>query len=185
MSTQMEVIAKRIIELREILDIGADEMSEKLNIGISQYLDYESAKTDIPIGVLYAVSAILNVDPTELMSGDAPRMDGYSLVRKGGGLKVERYKGYNFASLAFNYKNRDMDPMIVTITKNEKNVKPVIHKGQEFNYCLKGVVKVVVGQKELILNEGDSLYFNPMQPHMQIAVSEVAVFLTVINERGK
>ena len=185
MDNQMECIAARITELREILGISAAEMAKKLDIGLQQYSDYENAVTDMPIGVLYGISAVLKVDPTELMSGDAPRMDSYTLVRNGGGLKVERYKGYSFASLAFNYKNRDMDPMVVTIAKNDKDVKPVAHKGQEFNYCLKGSVKVVVGKKELVLNEGDSLYFNPAIPHMQIAMTDTAVFLTVINERNK
>jgi len=184
-NTQLKSIAGRIAELREILGISAAEISEKLGISLPQYSDYESAAADIPIGVLYGISAVLNVDPTELMSGDAPRMDNYTLVKSGMGLEVERYEGYSFASLAFNYKNRDMDPMIVTITKNEKNAKPFMHKGQEFNYCLKGAMKVVVGKKELLLNEGDSVYFNPSLPHTQIALTDTAVFLTVINERGK
>jgi len=64
-------------------------------------------------------------------------------------------------------------------------VKPVTHKGQEFNYCLKGAVKVTVGGKELLLREGDSLYFDPRLPHMQTAATETAVFLTVINENIK
>ena len=182
MNVQVKSIAERIAGLREILGISAAEMAEKLDIDIGQYSDYENAAVSIPRGVLYAISAIFNIDPTELISGDAPRMDNYTLVRNGTGLKVERYKGYSFASLAFNYKNRTMDPMVVTIAKNEKNVKPVAHKGQEFNYCLKGTVKVTVGTKEFVLKEGDSLYFNPMQPHTQTALTETAEFLTVINE---
>ena len=185
MDGQMKSIAARITELREILGVSAAEMSERLDIGIEQYLEYENAVSDIPVGALYAISAVLNIDPTELMGGDAPRMDSYTLVRGGAGLKVERYKGYSFTSLAFNYKQRDMDPMIVTITKSEKAGKAVTHKGQEFNYCLKGTVKVIVGKKELVLNEGDSVYFDSTKPHMQIALSDTAVFLTVINEREK
>lgn len=185
MNDQMKCIGGRIKELREILGLSAEEMAERLGVGLEQYLDYESAAGDMPIGALYAAAAALNVDPTELMGGDAPRMDDYTLVRSGGGLKIERYKGYSFASLAFNYKNRDMDPMTVTIAKNDKDVKPVTHKGQEFNYCLKGSVKAVVGKKEFILHEGDSLYFNPALPHMQLALTDTAVFLTVINEKNK
>ncbi|MCL2751278.1 MAG: cupin domain-containing protein [Firmicutes bacterium] len=181
-ATQQKIIAERIVELREILGIGAPEMARRLNIGAEQYAAYENAAADIPIGTLYAIAGVLNVDPTELMSGDAPRMENYTLVRSGAGLNVERYKGYSFASLAYNYKRRVMDPMVVTIAKGEKDVKPVAHRGQEFNYCLSGAMKVTVGGRELVLNEGDSLYFNPTLPHMQIALTDTAVFLTVIND---
>ena len=51
------------------------------------------------------------------MTGDVPRMDDYTVVRGGNGVKVERYPGYSFSALAFNYKHRQMDPMIVTLSK--------------------------------------------------------------------
>ena len=105
MNPQVEQIAQRIKELREILDISVEKMAEVLGITVEEYRVYEQAKTDIPIGVLYGIAAQMNVDPTVLMTGDAPRMDEYTLVRNGKGVKVERYKGYDFSALAFNFKN--------------------------------------------------------------------------------
>ena len=181
MNIQVEQIAERIKELREILDVPAETLAGKLGISVSLYEDYELAKKDIPIGVLYGIAAELGVDSTVLLTGDVPRMDEYSLVRQGKGIKIERYVGYDFSSLAYNFKNRDMEPMIVHVTPDTK-AELFSHGGQEFNYVLKGSVKVVIGKREFVLLEGDSIYFNPIVPHCQHAVDGEATFLTVINE---
>lgn len=181
MNEQIAQIAARIREMREILDISPEGAAGSVGIPTGVYLDYESGKTDIPIGVLYGLAAEFRVDPTELLTGDGPRMDSYTLVRKGQGIRVERYAGYAFSALAFNFKNRDMDPMIVTLTKNDK-AELVTHSGQEFNYVLEGSIKVVIGRNEFVLEEGDSIYFDPAIPHGQRAVSDEARFLTVIDE---
>jgi mannose-6-phosphate isomerase-like protein (cupin superfamily) len=181
MNEQIRQIAARIRELREILDITPEEAAANVGISAEEYLRYERAEDDIPIGVLYGVAAEFGVDPTVLMTGDTPRMDDYTIVRGGKGVSIDRYAGYSFSTLAFNYKNRDMEPMIVTLSRAEQ-AELVTHAGQEFNYVLEGVIRVVFGGREFTLETGDSIYFNPAMPHGQYAVTERAKFLTVINE---
>ncbi len=181
MNSQVVQIAARIRELREILEIPQEEVASKVGVSLEEYQNYESARDDIPIGVLYGVAAELKVDPTELLTGEAPRMDEYTIVRGGNGMRVERYPGYSFASLAYNYKHRDMEPMIVTISPSEE-AELVTHDGQEFNYVLEGSIKIVIGEREFVLEKGDSIYFNPAIPHGQRAIDGEAKFLTIINE---
>ena len=55
--------------------------------------------------------------------------------------------------------------------------------GEEFNLVLKGSLIVVFGDQEIVLNEGDSIYFNPTYPHGQRCNGDVpATFLTMIAE---
>ena len=169
MNEYIKQISDRIRELRDILDLTAEEVATGCGV------------KEIPISILYKVASIFKVDPTVLMTGDVPRMDDYTVVRGGNGVKVERYPGYSFSALAFNYKHRQMDPMIVTLSKSE-TAELVRHGGQEFNYVIEGAIKVVVGDREFTLEEGDSIYFNPEKPHGQRAVTETAKFLTIINE---
>ena len=72
--------------------------------------------------------------------------------------------------------------MIVHINENARP-QLVTHGGQEFNFVLKGTVKLTIGNNSFDLNEGDSVYFNPAIPHGQTAVGGDAEFLTIINER--
>ena len=181
MNEYIKQISDRIRELRDILDLTAEEVAANIGVSTEGYLAYENGEKEIPISLLYKVAGIFKVDPTVLMTGDVPRMDDYTVVRGGNGVKVERYPGYSFSALAFNYKHRQMDPMIVTLSKSE-TAELVRHGGQEFNYVIEGAIKVVVGDREFTLEAGDSIYFNPEKPHGQRAVTETAKFLTIINE---
>ncbi len=183
-NTQMELISSRIREMREILDITPEEIAEKLGVTTAEYEKYETAQADIPISILYGISAVLGIDPTVILTGDAPRMDNYTVVRNGGGVTVERYKGYSFSSLAFNFIGRDMDPMIVDLKREGASQTLVTHNGQEFNFVLEGTVLLVLGQKQIVLEKGDCAYFDPAVPHGQFAITPEAKFLTVINEKS-
>lgn len=182
MKDDLTQIPKRIEELRDILEIPVEEMAGKLAMEPDEYLQYEKGEKDIPISLLYKIAAELGVDFTVLLTGESPRMDTQTVVRKGGGVKVDRYEGYSFSSLAYNYKGRMMEPMVVTIDPQEKEPALVVHSGQEFNYVLSGQVKVTVGKREHLLSEGDSIYFDPNVPHGQAAIGGRASFLTVIME---
>lgn len=182
MNEKMQQIARRIKELREILGFTEKEIALKINVDLDVYLAYENAKLDMPVSVLYSLSSALEVDPTVILTGEAPRMSKYTVVRCGKGVKIERFKGYSFSSLAFNYNNRDMEPMIVELLKKSEAPGLVTHPGQEFNYVLNGVVCVTVGENKFTLNTGDSIYFDAALPHRQTAQTPEAKFLTVINE---
>ncbi len=182
LSDSVGAVASRIKEMREILDISSEEMSRKLGVSIELYTEYESGTKDIPIGIIYKAASAMGVDSTLLLIGENARMQSYTVVRNGAGVEIERYPGYSFSSLAINFIGRTMDPMVVTIHADDLPAKLVKHGGQEFNYVIEGSVAVTINGHEFVLNEGDSIYFDPSLPHGQKAVTSIARFLTVINE---
>ncbi|MGI5922633.1 MAG: helix-turn-helix transcriptional regulator [Lentisphaerae bacterium] len=183
MSHKPNDIIARVRELREILDLSQEEVAEKLGIALDTYRQYETGQQSIPISTLNAVAELFHVDFTVLLTGDMPRMENYSLVRKGEGVKVERFPGYGFQSLAYNFKNRSMEPLLVTLEEHDDDDEPplVSHGGQEFNLVLEGKIKIVLGKHEFELGEGDSFYFDPRIPHGQRAIGGPAKFVTIIN----
>jgi len=183
MSHKPNDIIARVRELREILGLSQEEVADKLGIALDTFRQYETGQQSIPISTLNAVAELFHVDFTVLLTGEMPRMENYSLVRKGEGVKVERFPGYDFQSLAFNFKNRSMEPMLVSLDEYDDDKAPalVTHTGQEFNLVLAGKIKIVLGKHEFELGEGDSFYFDPRIPHGQRAVGGPAKFLTVIN----
>lgn len=182
MNSELMQIPKRIKELREILDITPEIMADNLGIGLEEYKKFETGEKDIPISTLYELAILLETDITVLLTGEQPRMNTHSVVRRGEGISVDRYAGYHFESLAFNFMNRSMEPMLVTLEKKETEPALVMHVGQEFNYVLEGSMKITIGKNVFVLDPGDSIYFNPSLPHGQAAVNGTTKFLTVINE---
>jgi mannose-6-phosphate isomerase-like protein (cupin superfamily) len=175
-------IAGRIRELRESSEVTAAEAARRLGLGLAEYQDYESGLLDVPISVLYGVAGLFGVDMTDLMTGQSPNLQRYCVVLGGEGPEIERFPGYRFQSLAFDFQNRLFEPLLVSLdpAKNHR-IGLVKHGGQEFNYILSGRVRVVLGGKAVDLKAGDSVFFDPRIPHGQLALDEVpASFLTVI-----
>jgi len=118
-----------------------------------------------------------------LLTGISTHLDTYQVVRAGKGRVVDRFPGYYFQDLAYNYSNKIMQPLLVTLEPDKEPASLVTHTGQEFNFVTKGSVLLVIGGKEVVLNEGDCVYFNPQIPHAQHCGSEgPATFVTMITE---
>lgn len=182
MSDQIRLIAARMRDLRDIAGFSEKEVASMLNISVDEYMGYESGSQDIPIGFLNEFANRFNVDLTELLTGNSPKLTRYSLVREGKGMIVERRAPYHYRSLAYNFINKKAEPFLVTVLPNENaSVSMNSHPGQEFNYVVKGSLMIVIDGKEFVLNEGDSLYFDATLPHgMKAMDSEPAEFLAII-----
>ena len=174
------LLAARIRALREILELTPEQLAEKIGIAAELYRKYEVDASDMPISTIYALASVFEVDFSTLLTGDAPRMGGYTVVRKGQGLTVNRNPEYIFHSLAFNFKKRTMEPMIVDLIPGKAPAKTVTHSGQEFNLVLEGRMKMIIGSHEFILESGDSIYFDATIPHAQHPDGVHAQFLTII-----
>jgi acetyl-CoA synthetase len=176
-------ISARIREMRDVCGFTVQFMAKELGIDAAAYEKYEAYGENIPISALYHMANLFKVDMSEILEGRTPRIDTYCVVPKGQGVKTERYPGYDFRRLAHTYMHKIMEPMIVTVEPEDHAPSLVNHKGQEFNLVLEGSVMVLFDGKELLLEEGDSIYFNPAYPHGQKAMNgKPAKFLTVIAE---
>jgi len=182
MNEQAAHVPERIKELREILEISALDMAKDTNISYEIYRKYESGEMDIPISALYTIAARLGTDVTVLLTGDEARMDSAAVCRKGKGVQIERYPGYEFSSLAYNFRHRTMEPLLVSLDSSKPQAAQVSHSGQEFNFVTEGRMKITVGKTEHILGPGDSIYFDARLPHGQCAVEGPAQFITIIQE---
>ena len=164
MNEQIQQIAERLAGLRDALEITPEEMAKVCNLTTEQYLLLESGTVDISVSVLHQISQAYGVELTTLMFGDEPKMSTYFITRNGKGVAVERTKAYKYQSLAAGFVGRKAD-----------------HPGQEYNMVLKGRLLLQINNKDLILEEGDSIYFNSELPHgMKALDGEKVSFLAVI-----
>jgi quercetin dioxygenase-like cupin family protein/DNA-binding XRE family transcriptional regulator len=180
MNEQIQQIAARIKELREIAGISAESFANELDIEKELLLEFEKGETDIPVGLLYKVAQRFNLELSALLRGDEPKLHVYSVTRKGKGLNVDRRKQYKYESLASNFVNKKAEPFIVTVNPDAR-LESNNHPGQEFNYVLEGTLLIVVNNHEVVLNEGDSIFFDAGYQHAMKALNDhPARFLAII-----
>lgn len=183
MATDLIQIGERIKGLREALDLSPSEMAHKLETNTDEYLQYETGKKDISLSFLQRIEREFNVDLVTLMFGTEPKMNSYFITRKDKGMSVERVSAYKYQSLTAGFTNNVAEVFVVTVEPKPIHTEfnQSIHAGQEFNMILEGSMAIDINGKELILNEGDSIYFDSSLPHGMKARNDKPVkFLAVI-----
>ncbi len=183
MKQEYNEISARIRELRDACGYTVQEMAQELGLEDAVYAGYEQDGENIPISVIYEIANKCGVDFTEIVTGVGAKLDTYHIVKRGEGRTINRFDGYRYEDLAFRYSRKIMQPLLVTLDPSDKPADLVSHPGQEFNLVIEGSVALVFDGKELILDEGDSIYFNPNYPHGQKCHGDKkARFLTMIAE---
>ncbi|MBQ2945168.1 MAG: cupin domain-containing protein [Clostridia bacterium] len=182
MSVKNIEIAERMKAIRELSDIAPEEMAVRVGMAPEEYLAYESGEKDIPVSLLYDICNELKLSMTELLTGDTPKLHNFSVVRKSRGLAVDRNDAYIYQNLAFHFADRKIEPLLVTIpgAKRKEDYHFNFHRGQEYHYCLEGSYKICIDGKEILLGEGDSLYFDSSYPHAMKAANENDAKILVI-----
>lgn len=183
MAIQKKDIAARLKERRELEDIPPEKLAEQLMIPFADYMDYENGNKDIPASLLHDAAHVLGADLTELLTGEAPRLKIFTVTRAGKAVQVERRADYRYLNLATNFIGRKADVFEVTVPAETENTgaHANAHPGQEFNYVLEGRLLVTIHGNELILEPGDSVYFDATHPHSMRALGgKPARFLALI-----
>lgn len=179
----IKLIGERLKGLRDVLDIPVEDIAQTCGISPEEYLKMEQGESELHVSNLQKIAKKYGISLDELMFGEEPRMCNYFVTRKDKGLSVERRKAYHYESLASGFRGRKADPFIVRVdpkpdgTPLEQNS----HPNQEFNMVLNGSMEIIIGKKHIILNEGDSIYFDSTQPHCMRALNgEPVKFLAII-----
>lgn len=172
MEDSLKQIGLRLKGLREVLEIPAEEVAELCDISLEHYLKIEAGEADPSVYRLSKISKRYGISLDVLMFGEEPRMDAYFLTRKNQGPMVERRKDYKYQSLASGFRGRKVDPFMVQVDPLPDDVKfsKNAHDGQEFDIITEGRLELTIGEKVLILEVGDSIYFDARQPHCMRAL---------------
>ncbi len=186
MDNQIAEIAERMRALREIEELSLCEMAEATGKTEGEYAEYEEGKRDFSFSFLFTVANKFGVDITELLTGENARLKKFAYVKAGQGLKMERRKAYKYQHLAAIFQNREMEPFLVTVEpKDTDAVQKHSHEGQELNYVVEGCMTMFMGDSEIRMEAGDTIYFDADTPHaMRAENGQPCKFLAIISSRG-
>ena len=184
-ANQLGRIALRIREMREILGYTTAQMAELTDLSEDTYLSYESGTVDLPFTFMHKCAQVYGIEITDLLEGYSAKLSGYTITRRGKGLTTASEDGITIQDMAPLFRHKLATPYWVTYEYSEElqklPINTVTHAGQEFDLVLKGSMRIRVGDREEVLHEGDSIFFNSSTPHGMIAVDGGdCVFLAMI-----
>lgn len=183
MQDKIKEIASRCKEMRELSDISISDIATKINVAEEHYRSFEAGNEDISASLLNEIAQVLGVDLALLLTGNMPRMNIFSVTRKGKGVSVQRRLQYQYQALAANFHNKKAEPFMVTVAPKDDSAEISLnsHPGQEMDYVIAGTLKVVIHSNEIILEEGDTIFYDSSHPHGMAAVGgKPAQFIAII-----
>jgi mannose-6-phosphate isomerase-like protein (cupin superfamily)/DNA-binding transcriptional regulator YiaG len=180
-------IGKRLKELREMQNISLEQFSIISGIDKDKVKDIEDQRILPDLGTIVKLSKALRIG-TSFLLGEKSGYS-YSVMRKQDRQNIQRFStgstdrpNYQYQSLASGIKDRHMETFLVTLTPDTGKVALSNHDGEEFLVVMEGAIRVVLGNKEEMLQEGDSIYYLATIPHCVISASakDKAVIMAVI-----
>lgn len=191
LDVKIKEMAGRIKELREIEGLSVEDMALKTGVSIDEYLECENGESDLNFAFIYRCAIAFNVDVTDIIEGESPKLKSYTVTRAGEGQRIEKAHGMTYYNLAYAFKNRIAEPLYVESTYDEeaqtREIELTTHAGQECDLVISGKLKVQVGDHTAILEAGDSIYYDSSTPHGMIAVGgeNCKFYAMVLNPTGE
>ncbi|MBQ6337125.1 MAG: AMP-binding protein [Ruminococcus sp.] len=178
-------VAERIREMREISGFSVEEMADKTEVTVSEYLDYENGTVDFPFTFIHKCALAFGLGITDILEGESARLRSYTVTRRGGGRQTAEEQGISIVNVAPMFKNKIAEPYFCKYDYSDslqnKPIHLTKHAGQEFDYVLSGKMKIQIGNNFEELQAGDSIYYNSSTPHGMIAIGgEDVTFIAII-----
>ena len=181
--TTETIIGERVAKLRTQLGLTLDQLASQTGFTKSYLSKIENSRKVPPIGTLSRIAHALKTEITELLHDPATGSSrAFTLVRSNERLPVVRGGtafGYDYVSLADTKSHKKMEPFLFTFPSQIDKHVFFEHEGEEFLFVLTGKVEWQAGSDKVILQPGDSVYFDSRLPHRGRALEGEASAIVV------
>ena len=171
-----KVVRTRLRSLRQTLGLSLDELAARTDLSASTISRVETGKRTISLDVLLPLASALHVDLDQLLD---VRTDDDVVIRpvpSNAGAKttwlLSRPTGSTVA-----IKMR-LEPM--TPTPEQR-----VHPGHDWFFVLEGRVRLLLGDREILVESGEAAEFATMTPHALTAVDGTAELIMIFDRDGQ
>lgn len=166
-------IGERIREIRESKSISLADMIERSGLDEKQVVTIEETGGIPSLAPLIKIARVLGVrlgtflDDVDEMGPVISRKEQYNKSISFSTKDTSSVKHMDYYSLSSTKSGRHMEPFVIQIEPIKKGVDFILstHEGEEFIYCLEGVVEINYGTDVYWLEEGDSIYYDSIVSH--------------------
>lgn len=152
--------------LRRKQNISIEQLAEKTGLSTGLISQLERDLTGPSVASLWKIAKALNVSMNyffEKYEENSP------IVRKGDRKKIQLPNSNITYELLCPDLQKSIEMLLVKIEPGECSTEDKIgHEGEECGYVITGTLKIKWGDKEYILEEGDSIYYDSTVPHRYV-----------------
>ena len=152
-------VGPRIRTIREQRGLSLRALAERCNLSINAISLIERGENSPTVSSLHMLATALGVKITDFSE------DAHEYVRRDQRLATQG-NGLLMESLGIGLRNQQLEPFMVTVEPGAgDDSESIVHPGQEFVYCLGGMIQYQLSEQTYHLEPGDSLLFDATQPH--------------------
>lgn len=155
-------IGKRIREGRKLKGLTLKELSEEVGVTPSFLSQLENGKVAPSLSTLRRILGVLGEKMVTILQDEADNKKFIVKAKERRKLIISNKLWYEILST----KNSSIAMFLMYLEPEcGSGVDFYSHEGVETGLILQGKVKIYVGDKEFILDEGDSITYNSTTPH--------------------
>jgi transcriptional regulator with XRE-family HTH domain len=176
-------IAQKIRATRLRKNLTIQELADRTKVSKGLLSKIENSRTLPSLPVFVTLIQSLDISLREFFE-DMILLNGkeYLLVKKNQYTPMEREgrSGFHYYHiLSQNILTSAMEAVLLTLDPDATG-RPSVTEGYEFKYVISGSCEYHINNEVVILDEGDSIYFDASVPHLPVNKSKRKVIMLVI-----
>ncbi|MDQ0272709.1 helix-turn-helix domain-containing protein [Cytobacillus purgationiresistens] len=164
----------KVREIRKKQGLTLSALSEKTGLSQGLLSQIERGLVDPTVSNFWKICAALNTPINYFFEG---AKEDQIVIRKGEHrlLQLSNDKVL-YHELIPSHLGDDQILLVEILPGEQSEMELVSHTGVEFGYVIQGEMKIVLGEEEIFLGEGDSIHFQSTTPHRYVNVGREKAF---------
>ncbi len=178
MPTDLDALVRaRLRSLRQAQGWSLDVLADRAKLSPSTISRIETGKRAVSLDVLLPLARALQVDLESLLEGDTEDPDvvirPVATMRPGVTMwPLSRPTGSTTA-------------MKMRLEPRKRQPEPRVHPGHDWFYVLSGRIRLVLGERVIVVETGEAAEFSTMTPHVIDALDGPAEVVMVFDREGQ
>lgn len=176
MDTIESIVRTRLRSLRTTMGWSLDELAARTNLSPSTISRIETGKRTISLDVLLPLATALHVDLDSLLD---VRSDDDVVIRP----QPSNVGGHTTWMLS-----RPTGNTIALKMRLEPTSGPIeqrVHPGHDWFFVIEGRVRLLLGDRQIVVDTGEAAEFSTMTPHACTAIDAPAEVIMIVDRDGQ
>ncbi len=176
MSEVERVVRTRLRSLRHTLGLSLDEVAARTNLSASTISRIETGKRTIGLDVLVPLARALQIDLDSLLD---VHHDDDVVIRP----TPSTMGGHTTWTL--NRPTGNTIAIKMRLEPAERTPEQRVHPGHDWFFVIEGRVRLLLGDREMVVETGEAAEFATMTPHAIAAVDAPAEVVMIFDRDGQ
>jgi DNA-binding XRE family transcriptional regulator len=171
-----QVVRTRLRSLRNTLGLSLDELAARANLSPSTISRIETGKRTISLDVLLPLASALQVGLDSLLD---VRSDDDVVIRPVSSSTGER------TTWMLSRPTGNTIAVKIRLEPTDRTPEQRVHPGHDWFFVIEGRVRLLLGEREIIVETGEAAEFATMTPHSCVASDGPAELLMIFDRDGQ